>query len=138
MDATPNRLWIRERHTPQRLFVNYLPLPLAAWLAGRFSERVPRGQSVQRLLERGFRGCTYGEIARSLPGASCLNNVVRGRELTVWMVPWRRDSDTKVKRVVKDAYERVMLCGDPFSALFGLPMNAVMPWHALVFQKPLS
>jgi 2-polyprenyl-3-methyl-5-hydroxy-6-metoxy-1,4-benzoquinol methylase len=84
VDATPNRLWFREDHTTGLFLVNYLPLGMAAALARRYSIRVPAGQSAEKLLERGFRGCTYWEIRNPMPGAVCVNLARRSEDLALW------------------------------------------------------
>ena len=90
IDATPNRLWLKESHTSNLFLVNYLPLSAASFVARYFSKRVPLNQSKVQLLSRGFRGCTYWEIKKILHEAIWLNNKVRKKDLSVWMGIWRK------------------------------------------------
>jgi len=136
IDATPNRLWIKEDHTSDLFAVNYLPLGIAASLARRFSERVPSDQSIEKLLSRGFRGCTYWEVKKVLHDAVWLNNVFRRKDLSVWMKSWRQASDSAVKRSVKDIFGVLMRVIDPLLSAFRLPQTAFLPWHIMVLQKP--
>ena len=136
VDATPNRLWIKEYHTSRLFFVNYLPLSLAAGLARRFSERVDSNEPGASLLARGFRGSTYWEIARAIPGSTCLNNLVRKRELSIWMESWRKEGDSRIKRGIKEAYNIFMGALDPVLGLLKIPQSVLLPALILVFRKP--
>lgn len=135
IDATPNRLWIKEDHTSNLFFVNYLPFNIASFIARHYSERVPVDQSKGTLLSRGFRGCTYWEIAKALSNSVCVNNVFRRKDLSVWMQLWRRKTDSKLKGTIKDIYGFLMKLADPVFAIFGLPQTTFLPWHIIVFQK---
>ena len=136
IDATPNRLWIKEDHTSNLFAVNYLPLGIAASFARRFSERVPSDQSIEKLLSRGFRGCTYWEIKKVLHGAVWLNNIFRAKDLSVWMKSWRQADDSVVKRSVKDFYGFLMRVIDPLLSVLRLPQTAFLPCHIMIVRKP--
>jgi SAM-dependent methyltransferase len=134
IDATPNRLWVREAHTSNLLLVNYLPLSIAAFIARHCSERVPVDQSTERLLERGFRGCTHWEIARLLPDAEWVTRYSR-HELSTWMRVWKKPSDTPVKATVKDTYGLLVRAIDPLLRALRIPQTAVLPVHCIVLRK---
>ena len=133
--GTPNRLWLREYHTSDLFFVNYLPLSIAVFLARHFSRRVSVDQSKEELLSEGFRGCTYWEISRALPNAVCLNNVFRRKDLSVGIQSWRGDTDSRLRKCMIETYGFLMRVPDPVFALFNLPQTAFLPSHILVFQK---
>jgi SAM-dependent methyltransferase len=133
--GTPNRLWFKEYHTSNLLFVNYLPLNIAVFLARRFSRRVSVDQSKEELLSEGFRGCTYWEIAGALPNAVCLNNVFRRKDLSAGIQSWRGDADSRLRKWMIEIYGFLMSVPDPVFALFNLPQTAFLPSHILVFQK---
>jgi len=133
--GTPNRLWIKEFHTSNLFFVNYLPLDLAIWVARRWSHRVPMDQSKEELLSNGFRGCTYWEIARELQNALCLNKVFRKKDLMVGIQSWRGDTDSRLGKGMIEIYGFLMKFIDPIFALFNLPQTAFLPSHILVFRK---
>lgn len=133
--GTPNRLWIKEFHTSNLFFVNYLPLDLAIFIARHCSRRVPVDQSKEALLSDGFRGCTYWEIARALPVSECLNNVLRKKDLSVGIQSWRGDTDSKLRKGMIEIYGFLMKLIDPVFALFNLPQTAFLPSHILVFRK---
>jgi SAM-dependent methyltransferase len=133
--GTPNRLWFKEYHTSNLLFVNYLPLNIAVFLARRFSRRVSVDQSKEDLLSKGFRGCTYWEIAGALPNAVCLNNVFRRKDLFVGIQSWRGDTDSRLKKWMIEIYGFLMRVPDPVFTVFSLPQTAFLPSHILVFQK---
>lgn len=135
IDATPNRLWIKESHTSNLFLVNYLPLSIAAFIARHFSERVPSDQSKEKLLSRGFRGCTYWEIKKVLKDAVCLNNRFRKKDLSVWMKSWRKENDPILKRSIKDIYDFLMKSVDPFLSVFNLPQTTFLPTHFIILQK---
>lgn len=135
IDATPNRLWIKEDHTSNLFFINYLPFNIASFIARHCSERVPVDQSKETLLSRGFRGCTYWEITKALPNSVCINNLFRRKDLSAWMQLWRRETDSKLKGTLKDIYGFLMKLADPAFALFELPQTAFLPWHIIVFRK---
>jgi SAM-dependent methyltransferase len=136
IDATPNRLWIREDHTSGLLMVNYLPLRIAAGLARRFSIRVPPDQTEEKLLARGFRGCTYWEIRNPLPGAECVNLADRGKDLALWEVLWRKPGDPWNKNFFKKALAFLLKFSDPLFSILRIPTTAFLPWLVMVFQKP--
>jgi len=133
--GTPNRLWIKEFHTSNLFFVNYLPLDVAVFFARHCSPRVRMEQSKRELLSSGFRGCTYWEIAGALPNAVCLNNVFRRKDLSVGLQSWRGDADSRLKKWMIEVYGLTMKWADPVFALFDLPQSAFLPSHILVFQK---
>jgi len=133
--GTPNRLWIKEYHTSNLYFINYLPLPLALFMARNFSPRVPKKTSKEDLLASGFRGCTYWEIARGLPRGICLNNLFRKRDLQVGIESWKGDTDSKWRKRLVGLYGFLMKGVDPILALFHLPQTALLPSHIMVFQK---
>ncbi len=133
--GTPNRLWFKEFHTSNLFFVNYLPLDVAVFFARHCSHRVSKNQSKGELLSNGFRGCTYWEIARALPNAVCLNNVFRGRDLSVGIRSWCGDTNSTLKKWMIEIYGFLMRAFDPVFALFNLPQTAFLPSHILVFQK---
>ena len=133
--GTPNRLWVKEFHTSNLFFVNYLPLDIAVFLARHCSRRVPVGQSKQELLSDGFRGCTYWEIARALPKAVCLSNVFRRKDLSVGIQSWRGDTDSRLRRWMIELFGFLMKAPDPVFAFFNLPQTAFLPSHILIFQK---
>jgi len=135
ISGTPNRLWIKEYHTSNLFFVNYLPLAAAIFVARHCSHRVPNDQSKEDLLSDGFRGCTYWEIARALPNALCLNNVFRRKDLSVGIQSWRGDKDSKWRRTMIDVYGLLMKMVDPILASFNLPQTAFLPSHIVVFRK---
>lgn len=135
IDATPNRLWIKECHTSHLFFVNYLPLSLASFIARHFSEKVPISQSIDELLCRGFRGCTYWEIKKLLPDAEWVNKGSR-KELSVWMQLWKKPSDTFLKSAIKDIYGLIMKLIDPLLNTLQIPQTALLPWHFIVLRKP--
>ncbi len=135
MLGTPNRLWFREFHTSNLFFVNYLPLDLAVFLARHCSRRVSVNQSRQELLSGGFRGCTYWEIARALPSAVCLNNLLRRKDLSVGIQSWRGDTESRLRKWMIDFYGFLMKASDPVFAFLNLPQTAFLPSHILVFQK---
>ena len=135
VDGTPNRLWIKDYHTSRLFLVNYLPLSLAAGLSRRFSTRVSLDESGESLLARGFRGLTYWDIANAIPGAICMNNVRRGRELGIWMESWRKENDSRMKRRIKDAYNLMVGALDPLLALLDIPQAVLLPALILVFRK---
>jgi SAM-dependent methyltransferase len=133
--GTPNRLWFKEYHTSNLLFVNYFPLNMAIFLARYCSGRVPLDKSKEELLSDGFRGCTYWEIARALPNAVCLNNVFRRKDLSVGIKSWRGDTNSRLKKWMIKIYGSLMRIPDPVFALLNLPQSAFLPSHILVFQK---
>jgi SAM-dependent methyltransferase len=133
--GTPNRLWFKEFHTSNLLFVNYLPLDLAIWVARHCSNRISEDQSKEELLSNGFRGCTYWEIVRALPDAVCLNKVFRKKDLMVGIKSWRGDTDSELRKRMIEIYGFLMTLADPILFLFGLPQTAFLPSHILVFQK---
>lgn len=133
--GTPNRLWIKEFHTSNLFFVNYLPLDLAIFFARHYSHRVPIDQSKEELLSDGFRGCTYWEIARALPDSVCLNNMSRKKDLSVGIQSWRGDTDSRMRKKMIEIYGFLMKLADPFLALFNLPQTAFLPSHIIVFRK---
>ena len=137
VDATPNRLWLIENHTSQLLFMNYLPFSVAHFLARHLSERVPKKQTKEALLGRGFRGCTYWEIARALPNARWLNKAgeYRKKDLLTWMQNWKKDTDTRLKRTIKSVYGCLMDKTDSLLRILDLPQTAFLPWHYIVLQK---
>jgi ubiquinone/menaquinone biosynthesis C-methylase UbiE len=135
IDSTPNRMWIKENHTSQPYFVNYLPLKIAGYLARHYSKRIPRNQSTEKLLERGFRGITYWEIKNYLPEIIWLNNEIRKKDLLVFMKIWREDDDPFYKKSLKDLYWFLMIVIDPFLSFFHLPQTAFLPWHTIVLKK---
>ena len=133
--GTPNRLWIKEFHTSNLFFVNYLPVQIAIFVARHFSNRVSDNQSKEELLSSGFRGCTYWEIARALPNAVCLNNILRKRDLLVGIQVWRGDTGSALRKRMISLYGFLMKLADPVFALFNLPQTAFLPSHILVFRK---
>ncbi len=133
--GTPNRLWVKEFHTSNLFFVNYLPLELAIWVAHHCSRRVPTSQPKEALLSDGFRGCTYWEIARALENALCLNKVFRKKDLMVGIQSWSGDSDSVLRKRLIKIYGFLMKLVDPVLSLFGLPQSAFLPSHVLVFRK---
>jgi SAM-dependent methyltransferase len=133
--GTPNRLWLKEFHTSNLLFVNYLPLDLAIWVARHCSRRISKDQSKEELLSNGFRGCTYWEIVRALPNAVCLNKVFRKKDLMVGLKSWRGDTDSELRKRVIEIYGFLMTLADPILFLFNLPQTAFLPSHILVFRK---
>jgi SAM-dependent methyltransferase len=133
--GTPNRLWFREYHTSNLLFVNYFPLNIAIFLAHHCSRRIPVDQSKEELLSEGFRGCTYWEIARALPNAVCLNKVFRKKDLSVGIQSWREDTKSRLRKGMIKTYGLLMTLTDPVLALFKLPQTAFLPSHILVFRK---
>jgi len=135
IDGTPNRWWLKETHTSNLYLLNYLPLKLAAFFARKFSDRVPENQSIETLLERGFRGASYWQIKRALPNSFCQNNYRRKNDLRVWMKIWKRKNDSKTKTFLKETYGKSMALIDPLLKLFQIPQSALLPWHYLVFQK---
>lgn len=135
IDSTPNRLWPKEHHTTGLYFLNYLPLNLACYLARKLSNRVPSKQSVQTLLKRGIRGCTYWEISRELQGATCLNNTYREKDLEIFMKGWIKKNDSAAKRNIKNVYRSIMLSIEPILRLLNIPQTAFFPFHIIVFRK---
>ncbi len=133
--GTPNRLWIKEFHTSNLFFVNYLPLDIAIWVARHCSRRVPMDQSKAAFLSDGFRGCTYWEIKRELQNALCLNNVFRKKDLMVGIQSWSGDSSSKLRKRLIKLYGFLMKSLDPVLVLFNLPQTAFLPSHILVFRK---
>jgi SAM-dependent methyltransferase len=133
--GTPNRLWVKEYHTSNLYFVNYLPIRLAVALVHRFSDRVSSGISTEELLLQGFRGCTYWEIQQALPGAVCLNNVFRKKDLSVGIQSWKGDSESTLRKRMLDLYGFLMGLMDPIFALFHLPQTVFLPSHIIVFSK---
>lgn len=133
--GTPNRLWIKEFHTSNLFFVNYLPLELAIWIAHHCSRRVPVDQPKEALLSDGFRGCTYWEIARALENALCLNKVLRKKDLMVGIQSWSGDSNSVFRKRLIRVYGFLMRLVDPVLGLFDLPQSAILPSHILVFRK---
>jgi len=133
--GTPNRLWIKEFHTSNLFFVNYLPLNIAIFVARHFSCRVPTNQSKEELLSSGFRGCTYRGIARGLPNAVCLNMVFRKRDLSIGIQSWHGDTGSILRKRMISLYGFLMRLADPVFALFNLPQTAFLPSHILVFRK---
>ncbi|NWF92357.1 MAG: methyltransferase domain-containing protein [Syntrophaceae bacterium] len=133
--GTPNRLWLKEFHTSNLFFVNYLPLDIAIFIARHCSNRVFASQSKEELLSGGFRGCTYWEIARTLPDAVCLNKVFRKKDLSVGVQSWCGDTDSKLRKKMIEIYGFLMKLSDPILALFDLPQTAFLPSHILVFRK---
>lgn len=133
--GTPNRLWVKEFHTSNLFFVNYLPLDIAIFIARRCSNRVSINQSKEELLSHGFRGCTYWEIARALPNAVCLNKAFRKKDLSVGIQSWRGDTDSRLRKKMVEIYGFLMTLADPILALFDLPQTAFLPSHILVFRK---
>jgi SAM-dependent methyltransferase len=136
VDATPNRLWPRENHTSGMPLVNYLPLRAAAMLARRFSARVPPDQTEERLLARGFRGCTYWEIRNPLPGAECVNLADRGKDLALWENQWRKPGGSGKRNFLKKGLAFGLKTASPFFSLLRAPITAFLPWLVLVFRKP--
>ncbi len=133
--GTPNRLWIKEFHTSNLFFVNYLPLDLAIWFARHWSHRVPMDQSKEEMLSNGFRGCTYWEIVNALPNALCLNNVFRKKDLSVGIQSWCGDTNSRIRKGLIKLYGFFMKLADPVFASFHLPQSAFLPSHILVFRK---
>ncbi|MDB5047209.1 MAG: class SAM-dependent methyltransferase [Fibrobacteres bacterium] len=134
LDGTPNGLWIKEAHTSNLFFINYLPLEMAAFFARRFSSRVPRNQSTENLLVRGFRGSHYWEISKYLPGAEWVGLQTR-KEFSVKIKSWLRESDSPIKSAMKKAIGLILLIIDPVLRLLRLPQTAVMPWLLVVLRK---
>lgn len=135
IDGTPNRLWIKENHTSHLYFVNYLPFKIAAYLARRFSSRVPNDQADATLYGRGFRGCTYWEIKSALPEMEVINNTRQGSDLNVWMRQWKKPGDSVGKTTVKELYRWLMISAGLILRYFKIPLSAFLPWHILVFKK---
>ena len=133
--GTPNRLWVKEFHTSNLFFVNYLPLDVASFVARHVSRRVPVDQSKEELLSNGFRGCTYWEIAKALPDAICLNTVFRKRDLSVGIEAWCGDTNSRWRKKMIEIYGFLMRLGDPILSLFNLPQTAFLPSHILLFKK---
>jgi SAM-dependent methyltransferase len=133
--GTPNRLWIKEFHTSNLFFVNYLPLDLAIWVARHCSRRLRMDQSKEALLSDGFRGCTYWEIARALQNALCLSKVFRKKDLMVGIQSWTGDSNSILRKGLIKIYGFLMKLVDPILGLFNLPQSAFLPSHILVFRK---
>ncbi len=133
--GTPNRLWIKEFHTSNLFFVNYLPLELAIWVAHHCSRRVPADQPKEALLSDGFRGWTYWEIAQALENALCLNKVFRKKDLMVGIQSWSGDSNSVFRKRLIRIYGFLMKLVDPVLGLFDLPQSAFLPSHILVFRK---
>ncbi|MEW6376022.1 MAG: class I SAM-dependent methyltransferase [Thermodesulfobacteriota bacterium] len=133
--GTPNRLWVKEFHTSNLFFVNYLPLDIAIFIARHFSRRVLIDQSKEDLLSKGFRGCTYWEISRALPDAVCLNNVFRKKDLFTGIKSWLGDTDSRMRKRLIDIFGFLMKLADPVFALFNFPQTAFLPSHILVFRK---
>jgi SAM-dependent methyltransferase len=135
VDATPNRLWFREDHTSGLPLVNYLPLRIAAALARRFSPRVPRDQTEQTLLARGFRGCTYWEIRGPLSGAECINLTDRRKDLALWESRWRTPEGPGGRNILKKSLSVLLNLSTPVLSLLKIPAAAFLPWLVLVFRK---
>ncbi len=135
IDATPNRLWPKEHHTTGLFFLNYLPLNIACYLARKFSIRVPGKQTVQNLLSRGIRGCTYWEISKSLQNSVCLNNISRKKDLDIFMQGWVNKTDPAIKKYIKELYRLIMSSIDPILRIIGVPQTAFLPSHIMVFKK---
>jgi SAM-dependent methyltransferase len=133
--GTPNRLWIKEFHTSNLFFVNYLPLSIAIFIARHCSQRVPTDRSKEDLLSDGFRGCTYWEILKALPNALCLSNRFRKKDLSVGIQAWSGDTNSRIKKGMIKLYGFLMKLADPVFALFHLPQSAFLPSHILVFRK---
>ncbi|MFQ5715274.1 MAG: class I SAM-dependent methyltransferase [Candidatus Scalinduaceae bacterium] len=135
IDATPNRLWPKEHHTTGLFFLNYLPLNVSCYLARKFSIRVPESQSVQNLLSRGIRGCTYWEISKRLQGSVCLNYISRKKDLDVFMQGWVNKTDSATKKYIKKLYKLIMSSIDPILRIMKVPQTAFLPSHIMVFEK---
>ena len=69
LNQTPHRYYPLEYHTTGLPFLNYLPDPLAFWVAKRFSKRVAPNRSWKELLRDGVRGATVREILKDLQAA---------------------------------------------------------------------
>lgn len=133
--GTPNRLWVKEFHTSNLFFMNYLPLDVAVWVARHCSRRVPLDQSKETLLSDGFRGCTYWEIERGLQNALCLSKVFRKKDLKVGIQSWSGDSNSILRKRLIKLYGFLMGLLDPVLVLFNLPQTAFLPSLILVFRK---
>ena len=134
LDGTPNRISLKELHTSNLYFVNYLPLGLAAFIARRFSKRVPKDQTMEKLLSRGFRGSHYWEISKYLPDAEWVGLRTR-KEFSVRLKSWLRSDDTPMKSALKKAIGKAVYVVDPILRLFRLPQTAVMPWLLVILRK---
>jgi 2-polyprenyl-3-methyl-5-hydroxy-6-metoxy-1,4-benzoquinol methylase len=66
LNQTPHRYYPLEYHTTGLPLLNYLPSPLAFWVAKRFSKRVAPNRSWVELLRDGVRGGTEREILKDL------------------------------------------------------------------------
>jgi 2-polyprenyl-3-methyl-5-hydroxy-6-metoxy-1,4-benzoquinol methylase len=69
INQTPHRYYPVEYHTTGLPFLNYLPYPLAFWVAKRLSKRVVSSSSWDELLRDGVRGGTQREILKDLRAA---------------------------------------------------------------------
>jgi SAM-dependent methyltransferase len=136
VDGTPNKLWIIEFHTSGLPFLNYLPLRIAAGLARRFSERIPPDQTNERLLERGFRGCTYWEILHSLPGAETVNLRNPRSDIRLWRAAWWKKKDTWKRNPWKRLYGGLLYLASPILSMLRIPPVALLPGLILVMRKP--
>ncbi|RJQ60595.1 MAG: class I SAM-dependent methyltransferase [Stygiobacter sp.] len=135
IDATPNRLWIKENHTTDLFFLNYLPLDLVIRIAKKYAQNIPQEQSKEIILSRGIRGCTYWSIKNNLSNSICVNNLQRKKELFLWMDNWRKESDSRLTKFIKEAYYYVMLSIDPILRYLNVPQTAFLPWLSLIFIK---
>ena len=135
IDATPNRLWIKENHTSGIYLLNYLPFRLAAFIAKVFSSMVPFNQTNNELLSRGFRGITYWLVRKELDSAICLGNQYRKKDLRIYMNGIKNKHDSSFKKLIKIIYENLMSILDPIFSAFNLPQTAFLPWHIIVFKK---
>ncbi|MEX2644248.1 MAG: class I SAM-dependent methyltransferase [Acetobacterales bacterium] len=137
ISATPNRWWIQESHTTKLMFVNYLPLRLAHWLARRYARTVPADEPLETTLSRGFRGLSYWEVRRALPEAKWLALGSRyGRDTEAYIRAWSWPEDGRKKRILKRVVHRAVDLVGLFLRPFGVPQTAVGPSHVIVLQKP--
>ncbi len=131
--GTPNRLWPIDGHTTGLPLVPYLPLRLARSLSIRFSSHVTEHDSIDDLLVKGIRGCSYWEIQSMLPGSQ----PVHGANIDSHFAVSAKMDDTKAKRSMRKirvgAYE---LFDATISKALNVPVGAFYPYISLCFQKP--
>lgn len=129
LDQTPHRFWPIEKHTTGLPLINFLPLPLAAACARRFSRRVPAGSSTEALLRAGLRGGTAREILGLLRAQGHRPRLLKPSRLglrthaDLWYAITIKTRPSRIKRTLKSVLAALETCGLIYTPALSLALQ---------------
>ncbi len=136
LNGTPNRHFPMETHTTGLPAINYLPDSLAHWVSRKFSRRNLQNDSWEKLLRKGIRGGSFGEVLDILSATSEPATVMEPQFLGIndridlWLAMSSKNIDeSKRPLLAKRIYRQIM---KPVKALTGVEL---LPELALALKK---